>query len=121
MTDIQQAGRPNRLNVERQVVDGIHVVTVRGEIDHDVKDALSKALVFKDGTVPPRIVVDLSGVPFMDSSGINVFVTLFQQVSDADGWLRIAGAQEPVLRILQLVGIDSLIPCHPTAEQALSA
>jgi stage II sporulation protein AA (anti-sigma F factor antagonist) len=122
VTDNQKADRPDRLSVERKVVDGVLVVSVQGEIDHDVKDALSEALMSEDGTVPPpRIVADLSGVTFMDSSGINVFVAAYQQVSGAQGWLRIAGAQGPVLRVLALVGLDALIPCHPTVEQALNA
>ncbi|KOG37131.1 STAS domain-containing protein [Streptomyces resistomycificus] len=122
MSDNQKADRPNRLFVESHVADGVRVVTVRGEIDHDVKDVLGEALLSEEGAVPPlRVVVDLSGVTFMDSSGINVFVAAHRQVSDVQGWLRIAGAQESVLRLLHLVGIDALIPCHPTIEQALNA
>ncbi|MFJ5534904.1 STAS domain-containing protein [Streptomyces sp. NPDC093261] len=121
MTDNQKANRSNRLSVEPKVVDGVRVVTMQGEIDHDVKDVLSAALMPEDSTVPPRIVVDLSGVTFMDSSGINVFVAAYQQVSEAQGWLRIADAQDSVLRVLQLVGVDTVIPCHPTIEQALNA
>ncbi len=73
-----------------------------------------------DSTPPRRIVADLSGVTSMDSSGINVFVAGRRRVSDAQGWLRIAGAQGSVMRLLQLVGIDELISCHPTVEQALN-
>ncbi|WP_328475552.1 STAS domain-containing protein [Streptomyces sp. NBC_00377] len=72
------------------------------------------------GSAPPsRIVVDLGGGTFMDSSGINVFVTTHKAVSSKAGWLRIAAAQTPVLRVLRLVGIDTFITCHPTVEQAL--
>ncbi|CAM5589536.1 Anti-sigma factor antagonist OS=Streptomyces alboniger OX=132473 GN=CP975_14040 PE=3 SV=1 [Streptomyces alboniger] len=121
MTDDQKADRPDRLFAERKEVDGIRVVTVQGEIDHTVRDVLSEALLSQDGTVAPqRIVVDLSGVTFMDSSGINVLITACRQGSEAQGWLRIAGAQESVLRVLTLVGVDALIPCHPTIEQALN-
>jgi stage II sporulation protein AA (anti-sigma F factor antagonist) len=35
------------------------------------------------------------------------------------GWLRLAGAAPPVLRVIQLVGIDGFIECHPTVQQAL--
>lgn len=84
VTDNQKADRPDRLSVERKVVHGVLVVTVQGEIDYDVKDALSEALMSEDGTAaPPRIVADLSGVTFMDSSGINVFIAAYQQVSGA--------------------------------------
>ncbi|WP_328484055.1 STAS domain-containing protein [Streptomyces sp. NBC_00377] len=120
MTDIQKEDRPSRFSVQPSMVDGVLVVTVHGEIDHDVKDALSRALTPEDVMTPPRIVADLSGVSFMDSSGINVFVTAHRRVSDAEGWLRIAGAQEPVVRLLHLVGVDTFIACHPTVEQALS-
>ncbi|MFD9394869.1 hypothetical protein ACFWBB_30305 [Streptomyces sp. NPDC060000] len=37
--DDQKADLPDRLSIERKVVDGIRIVTVRGEIDHDVKEA----------------------------------------------------------------------------------
>ncbi|MFE6822124.1 STAS domain-containing protein [Streptomyces sp. NPDC057690] len=122
MTDIEQAGRPGRFSVEHRVVNDIRVVTVQGEIDHDVKNVLGHALLIGDGAAQPsRIVVDLSGVTFMDSSGINVFVAAHQAVSATEGWLRIAAAQEPVLHVLRLVGIDVLIPCHPTVEQALNS
>lgn len=103
------------------MVDGVCVVTLRGEIDHDVKDQLSRALLSGNETAPPRIVADLAGVTFLDSSGINVFVATYQHVSGAGGWIRIAGAQHSVLRVLQVVGIDTVIDCHPTTEQALTA
>ncbi|MER5199849.1 STAS domain-containing protein [Streptomyces sp. NPDC002755] len=121
MSNIEQADRPDRFSAVHRMVGGVRVVTVQGEIDHDVKELLSAALLSGDGAAPPsRIVADLSGVTFMDSSGINVFVTAHKAVSHADGWLRIAAAQTPVLHVLSLVGIDALITCHPTLEQALN-
>ncbi|QJS99174.1 STAS domain-containing protein [Streptomyces asoensis] len=121
MSDIEQADRPDRFSVVHRMVGGVRVVTVRGEIDHDVKSVLGQALLSEDSAAQPsRIVVDLSGVTFMDSSGINVFVTAHHAVSSTDGWLRIAAAQKPVLHVLRLVGIDALITCHPTIEQALN-
>ncbi|MEU9572470.1 STAS domain-containing protein [Streptomyces massasporeus] len=119
MAHKERTDRRGRLHAEHREVEGIRVVTLRGEIDHDVQDVLSEALIVDDGAVPPRMVADLSDVTFMDSSGINVFVATHQQVSSADGWVRIAGAQPSVLRVLQLVGVDTLITCHPTTEQAL--
>ncbi|MEH0541771.1 STAS domain-containing protein [Streptomyces sp. B21-105] len=121
MTDNQETGRPDRLSVEHASVDGIRVVTLRGEIDHDVKDALSEALLSRNGDHTHRIVADLSGVTFLDSSGINVFVQVHQRVSAAEGWLRLAAAQESVARVVQLVGLDSVLSCHSTVEQALTA
>jgi anti-anti-sigma factor len=106
--------------VGHRAVDGIRVLTLSGEIDHGVTDIFSKALLSFDDATPPRTVVDLSGVTFMDSSGINALITAHQAMSNAQGWLRIAGAQPSVLRVLELVGLDDVIDCHPTVEQALT-
>ena len=121
MTDTHGAAQPGHLSVDHTSVDGIRVVTLRGEIDHDVKDVLTEVLLSSGGATPPRTVMDLSGVTFMDSSGINVLIAAHQAASSAQGWLRIAGAQPSVLRTLQLSGLDQVIPCHPTPEQALTA
>jgi anti-anti-sigma factor len=122
VTDIAPTGRPERLSIEHSTVDGIRVVTLRGDVDHDVKDALTTALLPQDITddgPAPRVVADLSGVTFLDSTGINVFVHVHQQVAAARGWLRLAAARESVLRVVQLVGLDTVIACLPTLEQAL--
>ncbi|MFF7765228.1 hypothetical protein ACFZC7_01815 [Streptomyces massasporeus] len=52
MSDIHEEDRPGRLSIQHAVVDGILVVTLRGEIDHDVKDVLSEALLSEGGAVP---------------------------------------------------------------------
>ncbi|MER7564165.1 STAS domain-containing protein [Streptomyces sp. NPDC097941] len=122
VTDTHRAARwPGPLSIGHTAVDGIPVVTVRGEIDHTVKDMLSQALLPDDGPTPPRTVVDLSGVTFMDSSGINVLVAAHKSMSDAQGWLRLAAPQASVLRLIELVGLDQVISCHPTVERALAA
>ncbi|MFJ6530553.1 STAS domain-containing protein [Streptomyces longwoodensis] len=120
MAHTDNADQPARLRAEQRIVDGTRVVSLRGQIDYDVKEVLREALRTEDAAAQPRIVADLSEVTFMDSSGINVFVASHHQASEAGGWVRIAAAQEPVLRVLQLVGIDALIPCRPNLEQALA-
>ncbi|CAM5740341.1 Anti-sigma factor antagonist OS=Streptomyces alboniger OX=132473 GN=CP975_14040 PE=3 SV=1 [Streptomyces alboniger] len=114
------ARRAGRLSIGHTTVDGIPVVTVRGEVDHTVKDMLSQALLSCNGAMLPRTVVDLSGVTFKDSSGINVLIAGHQATSDAHGWLRLAGPQPSVLRLIELVGLDQVIACHPTVEKALT-
>ncbi len=103
------------------MVDGVRVATLRGEISYEEKDALREVLLPEDATVPPRIVVDMSGVTFLDSNGINVFIMAHQQISEAQDWLRIAAPTKPVRRILSLIGVDTVIDCYSTLEQAPTA
>ncbi|WP_420310371.1 STAS domain-containing protein [Streptomyces sp. YS-B37] len=116
--DIQQVGQPGWLSVRTDRVDGVLVVTVAGEIDHETGGALKEALDLPDGAAP-RVVIDLGHVTFMDSSGINLLIAVHHTLAEADGWLRLAGAVPSVLRTIQLVGIDALIDCYPTLPQAL--
>ncbi|MEU6366568.1 STAS domain-containing protein [Streptomyces sp. NPDC046931] len=119
VTDTEQAVQPGELSVVATVTDGIHVLTVAGEIDHRTGDTLHQALDVS--SVPrPRIVVDLARVTFMDSSGINILIIAHRTLTEAGGWLRLAAPAPSVWRILQLVGLDTVIDCHETRQQALT-
>ncbi|MEW1905138.1 STAS domain-containing protein [Streptomyces sp. NPDC086147] len=120
MSSTEETDPPERLSVTHHTVDGVRVATLLGEIDHTTKDTLRDALLPGEGTAP-RVVADLSGVSFMDSTGVNVFIFAHQNLSDLRGRLRIAAPQEAVLRVLALIGVDTVIPCHPTLEGALNA
>jgi stage II sporulation protein AA (anti-sigma F factor antagonist) len=119
VTDTHEAARPG-LSIDHQAVDGIRVIVLRGEIDHDNRDSLKEALLPPEEAPAPRTVADFRAVTFMDSSGINVLIVAHRAAEDAGGWLRLAGLQESVQRVLELVGIDALIPCHSTVEEALA-
>lgn len=110
---------PDRLSVARSTVDGVTVVTVTGEVDHHTSGALRDALVPADPAAGARTVADLSGVPFMDSSGINALIA-GQQAHEPPGWLRLAGLQRPVLRTLEIVGLTPIIPCYAGVPDALA-
>lgn len=96
------------------------VITVCGEIDYSSGHRLSHLLTDACTRLAPRIVVDLSEATFMDSDGLNMVLIAHHQAAMAGGWLRLAGAGERVLRILQIVGVDTVIAVHPTVARALA-
>ena len=119
MVNTEQAEQPDGLSVVVTTVHaGIRVVTAAGEIDHHTGDTLGQALDATH-TPRPRVVVDLGQVTFMDSSGINILLAARSSLSEAGGWLRLAGASDSVMRTLQIVGVDALIDCRETLRQAL--
>lgn len=115
---INELAEPDGLSVSRTPVDGVTVVTVTGEVDHHTSGILRRALMPADSGAPPRTVADLTGVGFMDSSGINVLIAA-QQAHEPAGWLRLANVQRPVLRTLEIVGLTGLIDCYPSVGEAL--
>ncbi|MFC8172283.1 STAS domain-containing protein [Streptomyces sp. NPDC057250] len=114
------AGQPGRLSAATTDIEGVRVVALSGEIDHTTGDTLRQALAVPD-TPGPRVVADMREVTFMDSSGINVLITAHHALTEADGWLRLSGTTDPVLRTIGLVGLDTVIGCHETLAQALDA
>ncbi|MFF6785168.1 anti-sigma factor antagonist [Streptomyces sp. NPDC012510] len=117
--DDQEKVAPGHLSVNRTDVDGITVLDLRGEIDYQSVGALTRALPPEDPTTGDRVVVDLSRVTFMDSSGVSALIAAHQATQSAQGWLRLAGAGGAVLRTVRLVGLDAVVTCHPTLREAL--
>ncbi|MFF7241726.1 STAS domain-containing protein [Streptomyces collinus] len=112
--------QPQPLTAASTTVDGVTVVTVTGEIDHHSAAPLTRAL-HPDGLGKrPRVVVDMRQVTFTDSSGINVLLTAHRDLTQADGWLRLASVQESVMRTLKIVGVDMIVPCRPSLDDALT-
>jgi anti-anti-sigma factor len=73
------------------------------------------------GEANRHTVLDLSQVTFMDSTGINALIGAHLAAADIQGWVRVAGPTPSVLRIFQIVGLDTVITCYPTLQQALSS
>ncbi|MEU5798806.1 STAS domain-containing protein [Streptomyces sp. NPDC047813] len=98
---------------------GVRVLTVSGEIDHQSGGTLREALGACT-TDHPRVVADFHRVSFMDFSGINILIGAHRALTEAGNWLRLAALSAPVLRTVQIVGLDSVLDCHTTLDQALA-
>ncbi|MFI6441708.1 STAS domain-containing protein [Streptomyces sp. NPDC050759] len=121
MTDNRKEVGHGRLSVVRTDADGITVLGLDGEIDHQSVGGLTRALSLADPREGHRVVIDLSQVTFMDSSGVNALIAAFHSAQAAQGWLRLVVVGGAVQRTLQLVGLDTVVPCHPTLEDALAS
>lgn len=96
------------------------VVTVDGELDVHTAPQLSKTLdgIYAGGH---SVVVDLSGVPFMDSTGLSVFVTALKRTKEADGRLGLVVTEPAVLKVFTITGLDTVLAVHDSLDAALVA
>jgi anti-sigma B factor antagonist len=97
------------------------VVTVNGEIDVHTGPALRDHLLSAFAAGEDTLVVDLSQVSFLDSSGLGVLVTAHKRARTTDGELRIAACRQPVSTIFQITALDRAFCIYPTVEAALAA
>ncbi len=91
-----------------------------GALDADNVGTLRQALRLGEESASALTVLDLGAVTFMDSSAINVLVAANRDASAAGGRLRMAALSGPVQRVVEIVGLDTIIPCYPTLAQALT-
>ncbi len=93
----------------------VAVVTVRGEIDLATADDLTKAIL-QGGDRAGSVVVDLSPLDFLDSSGVRAIVHAARGVQR----LRVVcpPANRAVRRVLDVVGMDSLVPVLDALPEA---
>ena len=85
------------------------VVSVGGEVDLETATRLGDAALEALRHLSPHLVLDLSGVSFMDSTGLKVLLSLQRSAALAGGSLTVAGATRPVRRILTLTGLDQTL------------
>jgi anti-sigma B factor antagonist len=65
-----------------------------------------------------RVVVDLSAIDFLDSSGLGALIGCLKSARQAGGDLRIAAPTAQVSMVLKLSNLDRVLASHPTAEAA---
>jgi stage II sporulation protein AA (anti-sigma F factor antagonist) len=109
--------------LEFRRVSGIPVATVRGEIDlSNAEEVLEAGLegAVTDGA--PSVVLDLSGVVYMDSAGIRALFELHERLA-ALGKRMVAVVPEeaPIRRVLELADAPSVLSLSPSVEAAVAA
>ena len=97
------------LNVSSRLHDDHTIVTICGEIDLYTAPRLHSELagLLADG-MPARVVIDMSGVEFCDSTGMNVLLSCLRRARERGGELEIAAPKPAVRKILQVTGLDSV-------------
>lgn len=68
-----------------------------------------------------RIVIDMSGVAYIDSSAIGVIIACHGLVTNSGGQLRLACVTNRVGTIFKMAGVDDVLPKNQTREEAVSA
>jgi anti-sigma B factor antagonist len=98
-----------------------NVLPLEGEIDLHVSPRIAASLEAMRREKPPRIVVDLSKVTYIDSSGLAVFIEAMQNTEEYGGKFALAGLQESVRSIFETARLDQVFLIYPHVDAALAA
>ncbi|MDQ4125224.1 MAG: STAS domain-containing protein [Actinomycetota bacterium] len=107
-----------KIEIDVRSGDDYQVLRPEGDLDVYTVGSLRDAIgtMIDDGT--PHVVVDLDGVPFMDSSGLGALMGGVRRLREAGGDLAIACTREQHLKLFTITGFGEGVSIAPTVEEA---
>ena len=106
------------MEIEATSADRNLLLEMKGELDHHgARNALRELELSIDAALPKKLVLDLAGVTFMDSSGIGILLNRYKQMKA--GHTSFYGACPQVMRVLKVAGILGLMHQYESKEEAI--
>lgn len=97
------------------------IATIKGEIDlHNSPQVRAQLLKFLEEQKPQRLILNLGGVPYMDSSAIAVLVEALQKMRKSGGKIYLTDLQPRVKGLLEIARLDSIFVIAKDESDALS-
>jgi anti-anti-sigma factor len=108
------------LELSETVVDGGYaVVALRGELDLSIAEELRDRLLAILAREAASLILDLSGLAFMDSTGVSLLVAIERRANELGGTLSLVAPQKLVARVLHITSLDRHFLIFPTVDDAL--
>jgi stage II sporulation protein AA (anti-sigma F factor antagonist) len=88
-------------------------IALTGELDHSNADVLRQHVLSALARLPRQVVIDMSGLTFMDSAGIGEIIRANRLLTSRERGLVIRGANPSVTRLLEMMGIHLIVRLEP--------
>lgn len=98
-------------------VDIVHVGETR--LVYPLLTAFTGAVAALFDRSPPRVIIDMSRVAYIDSASIGCLMDLYRQASQGGGALKLAGVQRRVETMLTMTGVHKFIELHADDASAV--
>ena len=105
------------IGIDASTEEACTVLAVSGDLDLQTAPELEQHLADVAGDV----VVDLSAVEFLDSSGIGVLVNAALRIQDAGGAMRLACPRPHVQKVFRISRLAEVMPIHDSVAEATAA
>src|SRR5580704_11140076 len=106
---------------EYSAAPGSTVIAVSGEIDVYTAPRLREAIVSLTDAGNYRLIVDMEGVEFLDSTGLGVLVGGLKRVRAHDGAIDLVCTQGRILRIFRITGLSRVFNIYDSVDEALAS
>jgi anti-sigma B factor antagonist len=101
--------------------ENVQILQFSGSLDSSTVNEARPWLLNATGRHPARVVVDLSQVEFLDSTGLSVLVESKRRALENDGDLLLCGLRQPVRMVFELTRLDRFFEIFRLETEALAA
>jgi anti-sigma B factor antagonist len=98
--------------------EGKAVVFISGEVDVSTTPKMKAALAELIEGGYGRIIIDMSGVQFLDSTGLGALVGAYKKLRERNGEVELAALPPHIKRLFEITRLDSVFRIHDSVEQA---
>jgi anti-sigma B factor antagonist len=107
------------LEIQVDLANGCTVCRPVGELDAFTVSQFRQALA--ELASSPRLLIDLSGVPFVDSAGLGALIGGIRRVRELGGDVAVACPRPTLTRLLHTTGFDRIVTVAPSVAEAIKA
>lgn len=109
-----------QLSVSETSAGNVPILAVSGEVDVYSAPALKDKIGELIQSGHTTLIVDLSGVAFLDSTGLGALVEARASTTEAGGSLPIVCSQERILKLFTITGLNGVFAIHPNVGAAVA-
>ena len=113
--------KPSTVVKEVRQADDATVVVLTGEIDLHQSPTLHAALVEVANGRPKKLVLNMTDVAYMDSSGVGTLVELLRRVNAYKGKLALVNLSPRVRSVFEITKLDKFFNIFPSEDQAIKS
>lgn len=98
----------------------VKVIGLRGRLDANSSALVEQQLLALAGRGEHRLVLDLSGLTYISSLGLRVFIAVAKNIQKANGKLALAGLNEHIYEIFKIAHFTSIFSIYPSCDEAVA-
>jgi anti-sigma B factor antagonist len=106
------------VDIKKIKEEELEIIIVKGEVDASSSIQLDNAISESMETEGLKILVDLTGLEYISSAGLGVFMSYIEEVKKKNIQLALFGLNEKVAGVFEILGLDQLLTIAVDKEQA---
>ncbi len=107
------------LDIKVESADGYTVCRPVGELDAFTVSQFRQALA--ELATSPRLLIDMSGVPFVDSAGLGALIGGIRRARELGGDVAVSCSRPTLVKLLRTTGFDRIVTVADSVEEAAAA